>query len=403
MNKTHVIFENSGEIDLRAITIFGCSVKESTNPIGFFGTGLKYSLAVFLRLGHEVVVQCGSKQIEATVLAGEVRGKSFNFVHLDGQPCGFTTELGKNWEPWMAYRELYCNAKDEAGCSIFEAAEIPEPVAGKTRLIVCGNDCLRAHRNRREFLLEGSPTEILGDVEVYPGQSRGLFYKGVRVMEFQQPCLQTYNITSPLELTEDRTVKDVYKPGYEIAKAILAHADCEMLRNVLMAERENHEFYFDFYGWSGTAPGADFFKTVAELQQNNLTKVNTTALRLWREKGGGVFSPKRIKPTNVQFAMLEKALDFCEKIGYEVRGSYPIIIAESLGDQGVLAAADREGRQIFLTQMLFNQDGTKGVARALIEEYLHLQFNYADCSREMQNHVFSKMVSLGEEMIGEPL
>ena len=36
-----IVFENPGEIDVAAISTFGVSVKETDNPIGFFGTGLK--------------------------------------------------------------------------------------------------------------------------------------------------------------------------------------------------------------------------------------------------------------------------------------------------------------------------------------------------------------------------
>jgi len=44
-----ITFENDGEIDLRAISQFGINVKTGDSPIGFFGTGLKYALAVLMR------------------------------------------------------------------------------------------------------------------------------------------------------------------------------------------------------------------------------------------------------------------------------------------------------------------------------------------------------------------
>jgi hypothetical protein len=44
-----VIFQNLGLIDLRAVQIMGLNAKESKNPIGQFGTGLKYAIAVLLR------------------------------------------------------------------------------------------------------------------------------------------------------------------------------------------------------------------------------------------------------------------------------------------------------------------------------------------------------------------
>jgi len=55
-----IAFQNDGELDLRLMATFGCSVKETNNPIGFFGTGLKYALAVLLRTGHKVTVHLGT-------------------------------------------------------------------------------------------------------------------------------------------------------------------------------------------------------------------------------------------------------------------------------------------------------------------------------------------------------
>ena len=45
MNDT-VSFKSNGLIDPLCITTIGVSVNESENPIGFFGTGLKYAIAI---------------------------------------------------------------------------------------------------------------------------------------------------------------------------------------------------------------------------------------------------------------------------------------------------------------------------------------------------------------------
>ena len=39
----------------------------------------------------------------------------------------------------------------------------------------------------------------------------------------------------------------------------------------------------------------------------------------------------------------------------------------------------------------------------MLEEVCHLKYGYADESREFQNFLIDKLVSLGEEMEGEPL
>ena len=402
MNQNFLVFENDGEIDLRVVSTFGCSVKETTNPIGFFGTGLKYALAVCMRLNCKVWVQCGEKTLRVTVANNDIRGKSFGFVELGEQPCGFTTELGKNWKPWMAYRELYCNTFDESGGKVYETESVPAAESGKTRFVIQGHDLEQAHRGRSDYILESSPIAVLGDIEVHARPSQSYFYRGIRVMDFQQPCMFTYNQTSPMELTEDRTAKDPHNPRYKVSQAFLGHGDRSLLKKVLVSGTDSFEFALDFHGW-GTKPSEEFFAVVSELQSNQATKVNSSALRLWREKGGGFVNPRRQNPTKVQAVMLERAICFCEKIGYNLRDEYPIIVVESLGGIETLACADKEQGQIFLTQMLFNQDGTKGVARALIEEYLHLKHGLQDESRGMQNHLFAKLVSLGEELNGEPI
>src|ERR1700676_2593197 len=149
---TYVVFENPGEIDAAAIRTFGVSVKEGDNPIGFFGTGLKYALAILLRNGHSVTVQSGLRKHRFALKDVTIRGEAFKVVTMDRQELGFTTQVGKTWELWMAYRELHCNCKDEGG-SVYVADAAPKPAAGVTRVIVSGDDFRHEHDNRSSFIL----------------------------------------------------------------------------------------------------------------------------------------------------------------------------------------------------------------------------------------------------------
>jgi hypothetical protein len=152
----HVIFENDGEIDAAAIRTFGVSVKQGDNPIGFFGTGLKYALAILLRTGHSVAIQSGLEKHRFALKDVTIRGETFQVVTMNRRELGFTTQVGKTWELWMAYRELYCNCKDEGG-SVFIADQPRKPVSGKTRIIVGGDDFLAEHDRRSTFILLGEP------------------------------------------------------------------------------------------------------------------------------------------------------------------------------------------------------------------------------------------------------
>src|SRR4030066_94299 len=44
-----ISFQNPGLIPLECITTFGLSAKDTANPIGQFGTGLKYAISIILR------------------------------------------------------------------------------------------------------------------------------------------------------------------------------------------------------------------------------------------------------------------------------------------------------------------------------------------------------------------
>lgn len=403
-----IIFENNGEIDSRSIYTFGISVKESENPIGFFGTGLKYAISVLLRTGHKITIFSGLEVIEFSIKRDSIRGKDFEFIQMqvdDNSPfeIGFTTELGKTWDLWMAYRELACNTKDESGDAFYydsrHSTYDPVPEAGKTKILVTGEAFESVFASRGNYLLEDQPDMHLGSMEVRLRPSTAYFYRGVRVMDLQQ-TIYTYNDTQKIDLTEDRTVKYQWYVPERIAKALLVCEDEQMIRSVVLAKQGYFEHDLDFLG-RGIKPSEQFLKVVGELRTDKMCDINQSAVKVWSESTKEHTLPKEIVMTNVQKKQLEKALDFCSYIGFEVR-TYPVRVVESLGT-GVLGLADRTSNVIYLAERTFHLGGTKQVASALIEEYIHLKHGLNDMTRELQSYLFDKIVSMGEEMQGEPL
>lgn len=398
-----IVFENPGEIDIRSISTFGVSVKESDNPIGFFGTGLKYAIAVLLRTGHGITIHSGSTVVEFGRRSESVRGQDFDFVTMaingaEPMPMGFTTELGKTWELWMAYREIACNCKDEAG-KAFSAGEDITPTTGITRVYVVGDEFANVHANRREYLLEDAPDLVIDGLEIRKRPASAFFYRGVRVMQQQFPSLYTYNVTSSLELTEDRTIKSPYMANWHLAKSLLLCEDEPYLYAALTANSDTFEGRIDF-DWSGLTPGPTFMKVMRDCVADRATKVNVSALKKFNEFCKEFLQPREIALTKVQQVSMEKALDFCSRIGFQIRGAYPIKVVESLGE-GCLGLA--KDQTIYITERVFQLGGTKQLASTLIEEYLHLRQGWHDLTRELQSFLFDKVVSLGEELIGEPL
>lgn len=208
-----IVFSNPGELDLQLLSTIGTSVKTTTNPIGYFGTGLKYALATLLRENCTIQIQIGTNSYSVESKPTTIRGKDFNLICLIGRydsiQLPFTTDLGKNWQPWMAYRELWANALDEGGTT----SQHPNntgiiPQSNTTNILVSGPAIEDAHSLRDDFIL--NPTNPLLDsnpfLEVYDGTSDCIFYRGMKVC--QADTLFTYNILCPLQLTEDRTVSE---------------------------------------------------------------------------------------------------------------------------------------------------------------------------------------------------
>lgn len=399
-----IVFENDGEIDIRSISTFGVSVKEGSNPIGFFGTGLKYAIAVMLRTGHKITILSGENVITFGLQVQSVRGQDFEFVVMaeNGEPAipiGFTTELGKTWEVWMAYRELACNCKDELGEGSYENYA-PDAEEGKTKIIVVGEQFESVFAGRNQYILEDMPwvmADSLMEVRNYPNNH--FFYRGVRVMQMPCKSIYTYNTNQALDLTEDRTVKYQWEPMQRISLAVLHSTDKSLIRTIVGAKDDTLEGKLDFHGYS-TKPSDEFLAIVGDMMCDKLTNVNSTAMCVWKEATSKEIEPREIEMTKVQAMSMERALDFCAKIGFEIRDAYPIKVVESLGS-GTLGLAHNE--TIYIAERTFQLGGTKQLASTLIEEYLHLRHGWKDMTRELQSFLFEKLVSLGEEMLGEPL
>ena len=108
-----ISLKNPGLLEIDLITTMGAHVKESDSYLGRFGTGMKYAIAVLLRDNIDFDLYIGENRYEFYTESVTLRGKEFKKCFMrgpaDSVPLGFTTDLGRDWKPWMAYRELFTN------------------------------------------------------------------------------------------------------------------------------------------------------------------------------------------------------------------------------------------------------------------------------------------------------
>lgn len=391
-----IIFENAGEIDIRSITTFGVSSKENDKAIGFFGTGLKYAIAVLLREGLTITIYSGEEKYEFSSILETIRVNEFNIIRMNDQPLGFTTDLGKAWKLWQAYRELYCNCVDESG-KIYKSTFPPSIGAGKTVIVVEGEKILEQHRNLGDVLILTKPIFKSEDCDIHQGSSEYTFYKNIRVRDDLRSFL-TYNLKKKIDLTEDRTAKYNHQVKAIILDAIISCHNEEIIRDALMAPEHLYIESLLTYGEATNKPSDQFLEVVYKLSKDPTIKYNRSSLVLARKYNLIQQEEDVVELSAVNKQKLEKAINFLKNLKYSV-DSYPIKI---LGDmvEGFMGEA-RDGT-IYLSVRLFDK-GTKEVATTILEEYIHLKYKVWDYSREMQNLLFETITSMGEEILGESL
>jgi hypothetical protein len=320
--------------------------------------------------------------------------------HPDGtmQRLGFTTELGKNWQPWQAYREYLCNAMDEGGDAYDTedeaVSDMPAPESECTTITVVGQVLDDAHRDRNEIVLRGTPQWKNVAVHVYDRPSKHAYYRGIRVHDLEYPSLFTYNIQANINLTEDRTAAYTFQIREAIRDACLTSQDPEFVRRFVGADDGTAEQKTDLSTmWE---PSQAFLETVAAMPFMKVT--NATARKALHYHTRKHLEPDPTPLNEVEQKMLVKAVGFANYLGYEVTAE-EIVCTANLPENTL---GMMYNNQIYIARAAFAQ-GTKMVAGTVIEEFIHKKYRLSDCTRDLQNHLLNALVSAGERCQGEPL
>lgn len=236
-----ILFRTPGVIELAGLTTFGLSSKDESQ-IGRFGTGMKYASAIVVRLGGSLRIRTAQGEKRLGVSPAMFRGKPVAYVTLDDERLAFTTELGRDWLPWMAFREFYANTLDEGG-TFYRAqseSQLPAPCPAHTDIIIDCAEFDAVHDNFEEFFIDPEDTPIYASsgLEIYAGQSKQVFYRGFAVYDLPTPAKFRYNILGSLDLTEDRTAASAWEVFGKLENAFSHCTDEAVLETVLHADSE---------------------------------------------------------------------------------------------------------------------------------------------------------------------
>lgn len=267
-----VVWRTPGLIDLRSFTVVGFNAKpNTTNPIGFFGTGLKISVAVLMRMGAEVIVWIGKDKYTFFTKTVDFRGTDFEQIWLRSErwkmrarniQLPYTTQYGKNWKPWMVFRELESNTIDEGGEThlAMEDKDISGsplyvnddydvlcyPQRDHTIIAVKHPDIVAAFADRDKLFIdeEANPVIVSDNVVTVRkggGKDAKLYYRGVRAKDAVKPTLFTYDFQQTHGLTEDRTFESEYWVRNNLGAFIATCDDERVIEKVITASDEYWE------------------------------------------------------------------------------------------------------------------------------------------------------------------
>jgi len=372
-----VVFENEGLINPRAITTLGINAKSTENPIGFFGTGLKYAIAVLLRINGEITITSGKRKYVFSKKSIKVKNKSFEVIQMNNTELGFTTELGKNWELWMVFRELYSNALDEKG-EVYLSPTIPPSKKGTTIISVKGL-LSEFYDKDKTILSKKNPAYWNKLGELYSAPSKYLYYRNIRVLELEEMAPITFNLTKEMQLTEDRTIKEFWDVSSAV-RNIVSDCDDEVVIRKAMSMQWIAELN---YGYNES-----YSEVFLDFISKNVHK-NSSFLEIVKRYRKDHDLYDTLILNEKQREQYRQAVSFLKnKFGYNVE-EYNVKFVTTLGED-ILGAA--ENGEILIAARAFMM-GDVILKGTLLEEYLHLAFRLSDNTRKMQNFLIDLLIN----------
>lgn len=255
------------------ITSMGDSSKRGVaDKIGQFDSGLKYAIALLLRNEVNITIytrnlndvttyefssdvkKCDKTSKEKELIV--VTETNYSYLPEDNgsttgevktHTTGFAKALGYNWEPWMAFRELFSNMLDEGPSGAFFEQNVSLEING-TKILLSykeGSVFDEVVLNRDKYILsETGGYRINDDIVMSPHNGNTLIYKNnILVYEDKRPSRFKFNIQFG-ELDERRVLSDISDVERTIFSAMMSTPYKDTLQQFLLEDFEPIEGEF---------------------------------------------------------------------------------------------------------------------------------------------------------------
>lgn len=411
MSKVYAKFENKGEIDINAFRLLGASTKEEDeSKIGFWGSGLKYALAILLRNNIDIKCYSGNKEIKIGTRKTKMRGETYEVITINGTPTSITTQMGKDWELWFAVREIYSNLLDEGGCGV-DVSDMVQGVTGKTSLFIEMTDEIKDIFDNFEYYF-GSNREVkydLGEYKIY-NKLRGLIYRmGIKVGQ-EDNLLYDYEIPD-IKINESRVIPSSFYLDQQLSKIWHEEANTEMIGRLVKEDcYEKNNMDWDWSNsfndnWLTYLTGktiipreaAGFF--VDDMSKAHFVLPTNICSRLFQQFGNKL-NIKGYNDTNQEVFSKEVEISEIEKqridgLKNKIGVKFPAIdrmevIVSKLSVEELGTIIDGK---IVLNENILSK-GDDIIMETLVEEFIHMSSGADDRTRQFQDYAISMIISL---------
>ena len=411
--KTYVKFENNGEIDVNAFRLLGASTKETDdNKIGFWGSGLKYSLAVLLRNGVKIKVFAGEKEIKIGKRKTKMRGEEFEVITINGTPTSITTRMGKDWELWFAIREIYANTIDEGNKKI-DVSDSTDGEAGVTKIFVEMTDEIKDIFDNFDqyFSYSIEPDFELGQDKVFDNDEGLIYRRGIKVGEFGAKSLYSYDIHD-VQINESRVIPSSFDLDIKLCKLWKEEAEVKMINTLINTQNSYEKNRMD-WDWSGTfnsnwlevlkertiipEEATGFY--VEEMSKPHIILPSTMCSSLYNAFGealnikgfnnkGDATHHKEIELSEMERERINKSKEIVAKHFPAISRMEVIVAKLSTDVMGTII-----GDKIVLNENLLSRSDDN-ILETIIEEFIHISSGHEDRTRGFQDYAISMITTL---------
>lgn len=411
-----ILFKNEGEIPVNAFKLLGASSKRGDNSkIGYYGTGLKYAIALLLRENIPFKIYSGDKEVKIGKRSTQFLDQKIDVMTVNNEKTSITLDAGIDWEPWFAIREIYSNTIDEGGTMQVNATIQPEKNTTKVYVDLSSEKLKDIFDNWNDYFTTSRAVQVQTvNGNILPKTSTNPYYtvfrKGIRAYNNKSHSLFDYDLDL-LEINESRVAKYSWQTEERSSK-LLAKSDLGTIKQFIHLGQ--HDLTKDYVEWQSSFweyTGVGFSKDWLVAIDNRKLVPNDYAGKYDLSDATLILPDKLLKrlkecfgrsvhivgqddepytlAEDVDLTTVHKSMDVLQDAGLTFNRS--LVAMADFQDNNILGTVDK-GKIILNTRLL--GDCKKELDATLLEEVIHLKTGFGDGTRSLQTYLFNTVIYL---------